>query len=56
MTMKGDSFISTAKKDGESSATEKLRKILRHSSRNHSTYNADEKPKSAVELASKFFS
>lgn len=55
MTMKGDSFISTAKKDGESSATEKLRKILRHSSRNHSTYNADEKPKSVIDLASRFF-
>ena len=55
MTMKGDSFISTAKKDGESSATEKLRKISRHSSRNHSTYNADEKPKSVIDLASRFF-
>ena len=30
ITMKGDSFISTAKRDGESSATEKLRKMLRH--------------------------
>lgn len=56
ITMKGDSLITTAKRDGESSATEKLRKILRHSSRNRSTYNTEEKPKSAVELASKFFS
>ena len=39
ITMKGDSLITTAKRDGESSATEKLRKILRHSSRNRSTYN-----------------
>ena len=56
ITMKGDSLITTAKRDGEASATEKLRKILRHSSRNRSTYNTEEKPKSAVELASKFFS
>lgn len=56
ITMKGDSLITTAKRDGESSATEKLRKILRHSSRNRSIYNTEEKPKSAVELASKFFS
>ena len=55
ITMKGDSLITTAKRDGESSATEKLRKILRHSSRNHSTYNADEKPKSVIDLASRFF-
>lgn len=56
ITMKGDSLITTAKRDGESSATEKLRKLLRNSSRNHSAYNVEEKPKSAVELASKFFS
>lgn len=55
MTMKGDSFISTAKRDGESSATEKLRKLLRHSSRNHTTYNADEKPKSVIDITSKYF-
>jgi hypothetical protein len=29
-TMKADSLLSTAKRDGESSATEKLRKLLRH--------------------------
>lgn len=56
ITMKGDSLITTAKRDGESSATEKLRKLLRNSSRNHSAYNVEEKPKSAVELASRFFS
>lgn len=55
MTMKGDSFISTAKRDGESSAAEKLRKMLRHQTRNHSTFNADEKPKSVVDLASRYF-
>jgi predicted TIM-barrel enzyme len=42
-TMKADALISSAKKTGESSAADKLRKMLRHSTKNHSTYNADEK-------------
>ena len=49
-TMKGDSLVSTAKKDGESSAAEKLRNMLRHSAKNHSTYNADDKQKSVIDL------
>ena len=49
-TMKGDSLVKTAKKDGESSATEKLRNMLRHSTKNHSTYNADDKQKSVIDL------
>ena len=49
-TMKADSLISTAKRDGESSAAEKLRNLLRHSAKNHSTYNADEKQKSVTDL------
>ena len=55
ITMKGDSFISTAKRDGESSATEKLRKMLRHQAKNHTAYNVVDKPKSVVDLASRFF-
>ena len=55
ITMKGDSFISTAKRDGESSATEKLRKKLRHQAKNHTAYNVEDKPKSVVDLASRFF-
>jgi len=38
--MKGDSLVSGAKRDGETSATEKLRKIMRHTAKNHSTYNS----------------
>lgn len=49
-TMKADALISTAKKDGESSAAEKLRNLLRHSSKNHSTFNADTKQKSVTDL------
>lgn len=55
ITMKGDSFISTAKRDGESSATEKLRKMLRHQAKNHTAYNVEDKPKSVIDLASRFF-
>lgn len=54
-TMKADSFITEAKKTGETTAAQKLRQMLRHTSRNHSTYNADEeKQRQAWEIASKF--
>ena len=53
--MKGDSLVSTAKKDGESSAAEKLRNMLRHSAKNHSAYNADDKQKSVTDLVSGMF-
>jgi negative regulator of replication initiation len=54
-TMKADALISSAEKKGESSAADKLRKMLRHSTKNHSTYNADEKQKSVLDLASGLF-
>lgn len=54
-TMKGDSLVSGAKRDGETSAAEKLRKILRNTSKNHSTYNTQQKQKSAAELVSGLF-
>lgn len=54
-TMKADALISSAKKSGESSAADKLRKMLRHSTKNHSTYNADEKQKSVLDIASGLF-
>lgn len=49
-TMKADALISSAEKKGESSAADKLRKILRHTSKNHTTYNAEDKQKSALDL------
>lgn len=49
-TMKADALISNAEKKGESSAAEKLRKMLRHTSKNHSTFNADDKQKSVTDL------
>ncbi len=55
-TMKADALISNAKKTGETSAAEKLRKLLRHTQKNHSTFNIDqEKQKSVVDLASGLF-
>lgn len=54
-TMKGDSLVSGAKRDGETSAAEKLRKIMRHTAKNHSTYNSQQKQKSAAELVSGLF-
>ena len=54
-TMKGDSLVSTAKRDGESSAADKLRNMLRHSAKNHSTYNADDKQKSVTDLVNGMF-
>ena len=55
-TMKADTLINGAKQQGETSAAEKLRKMLRHSSKNHTSYNADErKQKSVVDLATGLF-
>lgn len=49
-TMKADALISNAEKKGESSAADKLRKMLRHSTKNHTTYNAEDKQKSVTDL------
>ena len=54
-TMKADALISSAKNTGETSAAEKLRKMLRHSAKNHSTYNADDKTKSVTDIVSGMF-
>lgn len=55
-TMKADTLIKGAERQGETSAAEKLRKMLRHSSKNHTVYNADEnKQKSVVDLATGLF-
>ena len=49
-TMKADTLISGAERKGESSAAEKLRKMLRHTSKNHTAYNAEDKQKSVTDL------
>ena len=54
-TMKADTLISNAKATGETSAAEKLRKMLRHSAKNHSTYNADDRTKSVTDMIGGMF-
>lgn len=55
-TMRADSFVNQAKKSGQTTAAQKLRQMLRHTSKNHSSYNADEdKQRPAWEIASKLF-
>ena len=49
-TMKGDTIITGAKKTGETSAAEKLRKLLRHQSKNHSSIGVEDKTKSVADL------
>lgn len=54
-TMNADKLIQEAKKEGQTTAAQKLKQMLRHTSKNHSSYNAqEEKPRQAWELASMF--
>lgn len=54
-TMKGDALITEAQKTGETSATKKLKSILRQSAKNHSTLSIkEEKQPQAWDIASKF--
>ena len=56
-TMKGDTLLGTARRDGQTSAASKLRTMLRHQSKNHSKYGVQEdKAPQAWEIASKFLS
>ena len=54
-TMKGDALISGAEKKGNTDAVTKLRKMLRHSSKNRSSQNVGETKRSALDIASKLF-
>ena len=54
-TMKADALISNAEKKGESSAADKLRNMLRHSAKNHSTFDANDKQKSVTDLVTGLF-
>lgn len=54
-TMKGDTLLGEAKRNGETSAAKKLRSILKHQSKNHTRYNVqDEKQRSVADIASKW--
>lgn len=54
-TMKGDSLLGEARRNGQTSAASKLRTMLKHQQKNHSSVDINEKPVSALDLASKFF-
>lgn len=51
-TMKGDALVSNAKRTGETSATQRLRQLMRNSTKNHSNYSVEDKQKSLLDLAS----
>ena len=54
-TMKGDSLLGNAKRSGQTSAVSKLRTMMKHQTKNHSSLNAtDEKAPQAWEIASKW--
>lgn len=54
-TMKGDALLGTAKREGQTSAASKLRTMLRHQTKNHSSRAAEEeKAPQMWEMASKF--
>lgn len=54
-TMKGDALLGAATRNGQTSAANKLRSMLKHQTRNHSSYNVEnEKPAQLWEVASKF--
>lgn len=54
-TMKGDALLGEAKRNGQTSAASKLRNMLRHQTKNHSSYNVGtEKQPQAWEIASRY--
>lgn len=53
-TMKGDALIGEAKRTGQTTAAEKLRKMLRYQTKNHSSFNIDEKKRSVADIASRW--
>ena len=54
-TMKGDALIGEATRNGQTTAAKKLRQMLRHSTKNHSTYNIDDKQRSVADIASAWY-
>lgn len=54
-TMKGDTLLGEATRNGQTSAASKLRSMLRHQTKNHSSYNVGtEKTPQAWEIASRY--
>ena len=54
-TMKGDALLGEAKRNGQTSAASKLRNMLRHQTKNHSSYNVGtEKQPQIWDVASRY--
>ena len=54
-TMKGDALLGEAKRNGQTSAASKLRNMLRHQTKNHSSYNVStEKQPQLLDIASRY--
>ena len=54
-TMKGDSLLGEAQRNGQTSAANKLRQMLKHQTKNHTSYNVGhEKQTQAWDIASKY--
>ena len=54
-TMKGDALLGEAKRNGQTSAASKLRNMLRHQTKNHSSYNVGtEKQPQLLDIASRY--
>lgn len=54
-TMKGDALLGEAQRNGQTSAASKLRTMLRHQTKNHTSYNVGhEKQPQAWDIASKY--
>lgn len=54
-TMKGDTLLGNARREGTTDAAAKLRTMLRHSSKNRTSQRLDDNKRSAVDIASKLF-
>ena len=54
-TMKGDALLGEARRNGQTSAASKLRNMLRHQTKNHSSYNVgNEKQPQLLDIASRY--
>ena len=54
-TMKGDTLLDEAQRNGRTSAASKLRNMLRHQSKNHSSYNVQQEKTAPVwDIASRY--
>nr|DAH45012.1 MAG TPA: hypothetical protein [Caudoviricetes sp.] len=53
--MKGDALLGEAQRNGQTSAASKLRQMLKHQTKNHTSYNVGhEKQPQAWDIASKY--